>query len=168
MGDERDGVSLSSLLQTGLSSVTTPELGIQQKARLAWSRANGDLERRHTCGVFLKEGGSHTGLPTLIVYIDSSSLIQDFTCDRQLYVERLCHEGLPVVDVQFKLSRRKRTVKKEIPPKHEVADLPPLDVSEQRRVTEMCGKLPDALRDKAMQAMSSSLRWEKLKGTKED
>ncbi|MCH3967445.1 MAG: hypothetical protein LKE50_02230 [Atopobiaceae bacterium] len=158
---------LSSLMGSIVSCQRRPQFTVQQQARLTWLECNGALERRHTCGVYLAEGKRQGELPTLVVYIDSSALMQDFTTDHLLYVGRVSHAGLEVADVRFKLSHKRPS--EPTYPKGgvtaaasscEATSLPPLTPEQEEQVTQEVADLPDGLRDTAADAMRASLKWE--------
>lgn len=158
--------ALGGLIETGLARSYSGTQG----AAAAWFRANGDLEHRHTAGVFLKESADGRTPPILIVYIDSSSMLADFTTNKDLYAIRLAHAGFEVSDVQFKLSRNARTaIPTEAPDtKRKVLEpLPELTDGELRAIEEQTADLPEAVRDSVKDAMISSLRREKSLSTEE-
>jgi hypothetical protein len=67
-------------------------------------RVCGESERRHTCGIYLDHKPKQK-LPTLVVYVDSNSLMVEYGTDKVLYLARLEAAGAQVGDVVFKLSR---------------------------------------------------------------
>lgn len=157
--------SIGEVLSKGVYGRRPTSLTIQQKAREAWLGANGDLERRHTCGVFLREDATKDGLPLLVVYIDSSSMIQDFSTDKDLYINRLRHAGFVVGDLRFKLSREGRGRGDGATTKESSVSsdsLPPLSKEERDYVNSSVSALPEAIRESAREAMDLSLRWNKL------
>ena len=119
-----------------------------------------------------------TPLPELYVYLDGNALMADLSTNADLYRERLAYAGLPVSAVYFRLSRHaaehraamRAQAAAERDASRALADarppeLPALSAAEGARVEEACAALPDGLRQKASEAMRSSLRWEKSKDT---
>lgn len=160
---------MGSLMGDGMSR----KLSDSQRAARAWYAANGDLEHRHTCGVFLKEGVRKGESPTLFVYIDSSSMLQDFTTNRDIYLIRLAHNGFDVADIQFRLSKtRKKSSSARVAgaprpqPSHE--ELPPLDPDRMAEIERQTGDLPESLRKAVSEAMTLSYRRQQSLGTRGD
>lgn len=170
--DDRGGTqSIGDILSKGVYGRRPAALTVQQKARETWLRSNGDLERKHTCGVFLKENATKDGLPLLVVYIDSSSMIQDFSTDKDLYIDRLRHAGFVVGDLRFKLSREKvvdKGIGTAVDEPLQPEPLPTLSKEEKAYVDSSVAALPDTIRESVREAMDSSLRWNKLQDTKKD
>lgn len=122
-------------------------------------------------------------LPELYVYLDGNALMADLSTNADLYRERLAYVGLPVSAVRFRLSRHaaehraalreesaagaRATVSPTASAAAPVRPLPELSLAEEARVREACASLPDGLRQKASEAMRSSLRWEKSKDTRD-
>lgn len=105
MGDDerRQGpLDLGSAIDAYMGSVSSQE-ALTQRTMALWCQAAGEIGARHTRGVFLRE--SATGLPTLIVYLDSSPLIYEYTTDMGLYRDRLALLGMGVASLEFRLSR---------------------------------------------------------------
>lgn len=133
----------------------------------AWNAVNGDIERAHTTGVFVREPHGHEQLPTLIVYVDSRSRVTDFTANREVYRARLENVGLRFQDVTFRVSKRPTRAAAAAPRKADgVAGgpsrpLPELTPEEAAEVERLCACLPDALRDSVSQAMRLSYRRER-------
>ena len=152
--EERIGeASLGELVSAFVSRADDGAGSGTRRALRAWLSANGDRERDHTIGVYLREDERGD---TLIVYVDSSSALQDFTVKRHLYVGRLEAAGLPVADVSFKLSRYRRRRRDDAPAdRDEGTPLPELDAATLSRLAEEVSPLPPALREAAYEALSS-------------
>lgn len=75
-----------------------------KKAGMYWNVVNGDFERDHTCGLYVIPPKKYHVGPTLVVYLDNSSVLQDFLTNKDLYMERMTYQGFPVQDIRFKIS----------------------------------------------------------------
>ncbi len=159
--------SLGSFLGSFLSGGFGGRLSANQRAAAIWYRANGDTERRHTTGVFLRKGRTPALPPVLGVYVDSSSRLTDFSSSRDVYLARLANAGLELSGIEFRLTRRPRieAAPHEARPsgKRRPMDLPPLGEAERDRVERLTSDLPDGLRQNASRAMELSLRRDTLK-----
>lgn len=92
---------------SGLFDVRTSRgLTQNQRAGRAWYACNGDLERRHTTGVFLRKGRSASAAPVMGVYVDNSACLADFSMRADIYLTRLATVGCHVSGIEFRLSRR--------------------------------------------------------------
>lgn len=133
----------------------------------AWNAVNGDIERAHTTGVFVREPRGREQLPTLIVYVDSRSRVTDFNANREVYRARLENVGLRFREVTFRES--KWSARKDAQPRPSDAQksprshrpLPDLTEAEAAQVEELCRSLPEALRDSVSRAMRVSYQVEK-------
>lgn len=141
--------------------------GSTWSAGRAWHAVNGDIERAHTTGLYVREPRGHETLPTLLVYVDSRARATDFSANREVYLARLANAGLRFADVMFRVSKRPRDEKgpapasAAAPARTAPRPLPELTAEEARRVEEMTAPLPDAVRESARRAMSAALRAEK-------
>ena len=79
-------------------------MGSIKKAGMYWNVVNGDYERNHTCGLYVIPPKKYHVGPTLVVYLDNSSVLQDFATNKSLYMERMAYQGFPVQDIRFKIS----------------------------------------------------------------
>lgn len=143
-------------------------LSQNQLAARAWYGCNGDVERKHCTGVFLRKARAEGMPPVLGVYVDSHARLTDFGANKEIYLARLANYGFMVSDIQFRLSRepRKRA-------KRDVADapkatppLPELTPSEQAHVDDLVRDLPDGLKKSVSRAVSMSMRRNKNTNTK--
>ena len=159
---------LSSVLDEMMGRGAWARLGRNRRAAMAWFKANGDVERRHTSGVYLKRAASSGLPPVLVVYVDSHARLTDFMANREIYLVRLAAVGFEVSGVEFRLSREPVP---EAPPSQQVTSrpaevvLPPLSDDERRRAAELTADLPEPLRQRVRRAMELSMRREKLDNT---
>lgn len=126
----------------------------------AWYAVNGDIERAHTTGVFVRDPVGRQTLPTLVVYVDSRARVTDFTANREVYLARLENAGLRFAEVVFRESRRSREARpstsRPAPPAAPASR--ELTEEDERAIERMCAQLPPALRDSVSRAMRES--WE--------
>jgi hypothetical protein len=153
--------SLGDLLTDISRSFDHEQADASRKATRIWLEVNGDIERKHTMATFLSEDG---GKKTLVVYIDSSALIQNFSTNRLLYLGRLANGGLEVDDIRFKLSRYRHDQKndgladqeenKETP----FDELPEISNKMKEEIKAETSQLPPKLRAAVSEAFVSSVR----------
>ncbi|MCI1997328.1 MAG: hypothetical protein LKJ49_01630 [Olsenella sp.] len=159
---------LSSVLDEMMGRGAWARLGRNRRAAMAWFKANGDVERRHTSGVYLKRAASSGLPPVLVVYVDSHARLTDFMANREIYLVRLAAVGFEVSGVEFRLSREPVP---EAPSSQQATSrpaevvLPPLSDDERRRAAELTADLPEPLRQRVRRAMELSMRREKLDNT---
>jgi len=163
---ELDGATYESLSDVlgGVFGSDAARLSANQQAARAWYAANGDVERAHTCGVFLKKPRRPGDDPVLGVYVDSPSVVYDFGTNKEIYLTRLHAAGLAVSGIDFKLSRYpKKTAEGagENGGAQQKKPLPPLSATEQREVAQLAEKLPPALKDVGTRAIELSFRRQK-------
>lgn len=128
-------------------------------AARAWYAANGDRERAHTTGVWLRASGKRGVDPVLVVGVDSSLLALELGTNRDLYLSRLCWSGMAVSDIRFTVSRRSEASElRRKAAKEEKAPLPELLPSERKMVEAQTKDLPEGLRQSVSRAMCASLR----------
>lgn len=155
------------------------KMNANQRAAALWSQANGDVERAHTMGVYLREPPNEALPPVLGVYVDSHARLSDFNANKELYLARLSAVGLEVSGIEFKLNRRagagaggRRGLGTDLPAaakpaRDSVGDgLPPLSPEELKACAASCADLPDGLRHRALRAMELSLRREKAEASR--
>ena len=126
----------------------------------AWYAVNGDIERAHTTGVFVRDPVGRQTLPTLVVYVDSRARVTDFTANREVYLARLENAGLRFAEVVFRESRRRGEGRPSASRPARPAAPAPRELTEEdeRAIERMCAQLPPALRDSVSRAMRES--WE--------
>lgn len=141
-----------------------------QRAARAWYAANGDRERAHTTGVWLRAPRAAGADPQMVVAVDSGLLAADLGTNKDLYLSRLANYGVRVSDIRFQVARRasdapgvargdSKDAGEDAPP------LPDLSGSELSRVESACSELPEGVRDSASRAMCASLRRNKARNT---
>lgn len=139
-----------------------------QRAARAWYAVNGDRERAHTTGVWLRKSGAATADPVMVVSVDSGLLAADLGTNKDLYLSRLANRGVRVSDIRFQVGRRttedvaRRAKKAE---SETPSELPPLDEAERAEVERAVSHLPEELRKSASRAMCASLRQNKARHT---
>lgn len=167
---------LARLLGRVVDADISGHLSKGQLAARSWLAANGDTERRHTCGVYLRDARMRGADPVLCVYVDSSARLTDFRANKDVYLARLANAGLSVSDVEFRLSRKRGPLyaashgegsgegrRESAPPA-----LPPLTHEDRERVGELVADLPDGLKESVSRAISLSMRREKCEHTQKD
>ena len=170
--------SLSSLLS---SCITNPALAKikKQKASAAWNAVIGDIERKHTTGVFVIEPKIKGRYPILGVFVDSSSILVDFNVNKEMYLIRLAHLGYKFDDILFKLSKYMQikpvlTPQTTEPPCASSAlqktqpTLPALSPQETEFAEHTVQNLPSALRSSALKAVKATLQRQKLSSYAKD
>lgn len=137
------------------------------KAARAWYAANGDRERRHTTGVWLRKPGRTGADPVLVVALDSNLMASELGTNKDLYLSRLAFHGVAVSDVKFTVRRAQSERREPLHASGRVAspsgDLPELSPGEATRIERATRDLPDGLRQSVSRAMCASLR--RSKGT---
>ena len=168
-GRDENSSSLSDALSSMLGKDLRTHMSANQKAAATWYGANGDVEREHTTGVFLKKPRVRGAAPILGVYVDSHSRMTDFTVNREIYLSRMYAAGLELSGIEFILNKRKPAEAKSSlgretsPSARKVAPLPELSDEEKETIEEECSVLEEPLRSKVARAMEFSLRREKSK-----
>ncbi len=137
-------------------------MGGGRSAGMAWHSVNGDIERKHTTGVFVGKPRRPGEKPVLCVYVDTRMRSVDFRANREIYLARLAAAGYEYSDVRFLVNKRpvaKRVDKGTVPlSTRQVAEL----TDEERRAIEReTAALPEKLRQSVSKAMSASMRRQK-------
>ena len=143
-------------------------LSAAQRAARAWYAVNGDRERAHTTGVWLRKSGVAAADPVMVVSVDSGLLAADLGTNKDLYLSRLAHRGVRVSDIRFQVGRRVTEEGGRRPNKdarNAAQELPPLGVREREEVERAVAHLPEEVRKSASRAMCASLRQEKARHT---
>ena len=156
--------AVGGVLRQVMEGQMSRSMSDNQRATVAWYRANGDRERAHTVGVFLKRSRRKDGLPTLGVYVDSHAMATDFGVNKDIYLARLSNVGLEVGGIDFMVSRqpRERRSRRQEAERPANTTLPELSAAERAEVEELVADLPESVRAKAARAMELSLRRQKL------
>lgn len=168
----RNDTTLKGLLESVVGQDMRAHMSEAQRARAAWFSANGDVERRHTCGVYLDKAPTRRELdPVLCVYVDSHVRLADFGANREVYLARLAGAGLRVSGIRFRLSDARHARRGQDHPGRDTSGvsaappeeaLPELADEQRRRIDTMTQDLPDDLRPKVKRAMELSFRREML------
>jgi hypothetical protein len=168
-----DYEGISSLLNGMFSSPEARRsMSANQHAAYVWHNVNGDVERAHTTGVFLKEPHVKGAAPILGVYVDSRMRAVDFRANREVYRARLSMGGLEISEIEFIVSQyghgaapRKNRASGETVGETLKPPLPELTGSEQDTVEKLAETAPESLRGSVYKAMSLSFRREKSRDT---
>ena len=143
-----------------------------QRVARAWYAVNGDRERAHTTGVWLKEPTRPGADPTLVVRVDSGLLASELATNKDLYLSRLAFRGVRVSNVRFTVGGdplpQVRKAKGEA--KGGEGALPmrvDLTREERARVDRATFGLPEGLRQSVSRAMCASLAREKCRSTQD-
>ena len=144
----------------------------------AWHAVNGDIERAHTTGTFVRDPRRGESGPVLVVYVDSRSRATDFSANSEVYLARLANSGLAFSKVEFRLSKYARDRGTEVlsPLRPPVTPDPrvtggrsgdkapvPLSRAEVAEIERACSELPPTLRESVSRAMSASYRLQRDK-----
>ena len=152
--------NISSVLDGLLGPEGTMRMNAHKRALALWMRVNGDVERKHTCGAFVRTV-AHAD-PALTIYLDSRTRVVDFTANRELYLRRLAYQGMPLSKLEFRLAKdipARDAAEKEAAERAE--ELPELDAEELAYVESCVAPLEEPLRLKVSKAMIVSMRREK-------
>lgn len=158
-----DPLQLSSVLSGMLGPDGTMRMNAHKRALAVWMSVNGDIERKHTCGAFIKTV-AHAD-PALTIYLDSRSRVVDFSANRELYLQRLAYQGMPLSKIEFRLA-------KDIPARASAVEeaearaeeLPELTAEELAYAATCVEKLEEPLKSSVYKAMIFSMRREKAQG----
>ena len=161
---------MAELLRRTIPASVRQGMSANQRATELWRTANGDVERAHTTGVYLRKPSSESLPPVLGVYVDSHARLSDFNANKEIYLTRLAGVGLEVSGIEFRLTRWPAPQEDGILHKGDelrrhasgtgASELPPLSSQEERRVRDACAELPDGLRQRVERAMTLSLQHE--------
>ncbi len=163
---QRAGQLVSSLLSGPLGE----GLSDAQRAARAWYAANGDRERAHTTGVWLRRPPAAGVDPVMVVRVDSGLLASEMGTNKDIYLSRLSFYGVRISNIRFEVGQRAHQAPR--PARERGACHPAthaeLTDEERARVDEACSSLPDGLRESVSRAMCASLLREKSLTTQED
>lgn len=166
-GTEQD---LASVMAHILQKFDNSSYSFTREIMRIWLEINGDRERRHTKGVFLLEKEE---LKTLLVYVDSPSIVQDFSMNKHLYLGRFTMTDIRIDDIQFRLSRYVDTPdhvstavnSNNSPTTHNSTQSPTThsaqntthEISEEEKqyILELCSTLPEKLQEVVSNALIS-------------
>lgn len=159
---------VDELMKTVVDGHMSSRMTANQRAAAAWFRANGDRERAHTTGVFLKRARRAGAAPVLGVYVDSHAMATDFGVNKDIYLSRLANIGYEVSGIEFLPSRKPRagSAANKRPAPERPERLPALDQDELREVQALVDRAPDSLKNSVSKAVTLSFQREKLKRSK--
>lgn len=160
--------SVSDLMREVVDGRLSKRMTANQRAMRAWYRANGDRERAHTVGVFLKKARVAGAPPVMGVYVDSHAMATDFGVNKDLYLARLANIGCEVSGIEFIPSRHKRATQRVQNATAEAVpdQLPSLTPLERAEIAALVEDLPEELRASVSKAIELSKRREKQKSSK--
>ena len=141
-----------------------------KRVTMLWHATNGDFERKHTCGLFLRDPQGKEKYPTLVVYIDSNVLLQDFRTNKHIYLSRLASQDLLLHDIQFLLSKedRRGRQKKEKLEEKTKKQLPELTNLEMAEIQDEVSRVDEGMREKVLETMILSYRRQKSLNTEDE
>ena len=151
----------ATLMQGLLSHDMWSKMGEAQRASWAWNIANGEVERAHTTGVYVRHAANATHDRILGVYVDTHARLSDFNANREVYRIRLHEAGFDVANIEFRLNRRPLRPRSH---RGDDAGQPPasrrerLSSEEEERVEREVSVLSPKLRDAARRAMTAHLQ----------
>ena len=144
------------------SGAVVPPSGAGGDVTRVWYAVNGDIERAHTTGTFVRDPRRGESGPVLVVYVDSRARVTDFSANSEVYLARLANAGHVFCKVEFRLSRYPRRPQA---PGGGGASRPQTPVPRARRaltarerdeIEGLCSGLPASLRETVSRAMSAS------------
>ena len=136
------------------------------RATRAWYAVNGDIERAHTTGTFVREPRRGETGPVLVVYVDSRTRATDFAANSEVYLARLANAGMSYSKIEFRLSKYPRRPAEAGPgrtgavaaaPGAQAArPLPPLSREEEDEIEVLLARAPEGMREDVRKAMRAS------------
>ena len=163
-----DPTKIDALIGSLVDDHMVARMSANQRGAAAWFRANGDRERAHTTGVFLKRPRVRGAAPILAVYVDSHAMVTDFGVNKDIYLARLANVGFAVSGIEFLPSREGRRTRQQQGQAPQMAPtdvLPALDAREAAEAERLVADLPEALRPSALKAVTNSMRQRKHERT---
>lgn len=179
--DESLGGVLSDFFE---SPEVRAKMGAGHTAGLAWHSVIGDIERKHTTGVFVGKPKAPGMAPALCVYVDSRMRMVDFNANREIYLARLTAAGYDYSEVRFLQNKRPRPKAEQTsgqpccgmgargPPsllarrKKLTRDCPFVQPREREEIEEQTAGLPPRLRESVSKAMAACMRRQRYEGRK--
>ena len=131
---------------------------------MLWYKVNGNFERKHTTGLYLKDPIGKEQYPTLIVYIDKNVVLQDFRTNKNIYLIRLKSQNLVLRDIEFKLSKSKnKAFKQKVENKEKKIKkpLPELSSQEIKQIEELTKDLDEQIKPTVVKSMISMFKRQK-------
>ena len=157
------------------------KMGAGHSAGLAWHSVIGDIERKHTTGVFVGRPKAPGLAPALCVYVDSRMRMVDFNANREVYLARLQARGYEYSEVRFlqnkrALPKRDMAGEKAAAPSSRGGEkvdkgtvpLSTCELSEEERgwIEEQTAGLSPEMRLSVSKAMTACMRRQKYEGRK--
>lgn len=171
--DESLGGVLSDFFE---SPEVRAKMGAGHTAGLAWHSVIGDIERKHTTGVFVGKPKAPGMAPALCVYVDSRMRMVDFNANREIYLARLTAAGYDYSEVRFLQNKRPRpkadAPKTEkgyegtVPSYHSATPPPELTEAERAQIEAQTAGLSPEMRLSVSKAMTACMRRQKYEGRK--
>ena len=177
--DESLGSVLSDFFE---SPEVRAKMGAGHAAGLAWHSVIGDMERKHTTGVFVGKPKTPGMAPTLCVYVDSRMRMVDFNANREIYLARLQAAGFDYSEVRFLQNKRPRPKAAQtsgqpmlrdgregaaLPSRTaEKVDKGTVPLSTRERLEGQTAGLPPRLRESVSKAMAACMRRQRYEGRK--
>lgn len=174
--DESLGGVLSDFFE---SPEVRAKMGAGHAAGLAWHSVIGDIERKHTTGVFVGKPKAPGMAPALCVYVDSRMRMVDFNANREIYLARLQTAGFDYSEVRFLQNKRPRPkadatapaltaekVDKGTVPLATSEPLPELSEAERAQIEAQTAGLSPALRESVSKAMAACMCRQRYEGRK--
>lgn len=143
-----------------------------QAAARAWYACNGDLEHRHTTGVYVRQARGPQAAPVLGVYVDTHACLNDFSMRKDIYLTRLAFAGFEVSGIEFRLSRQEYIDRRASRPKADAPSkdrplLAPLTHEEKNAARTIAAGLaptvPEELKSRVSRVVELSLSREKAR-----
>lgn len=162
---QHNAVTAKEALTSFMNNKLASNLSLTHTAFLKWCEAAGKRAANHTMAVWVNEKKSPV---ELVVYIDNSSLIVDYTTNAELYIDRLAYIGFPVSGLKFRLSNKTKSPNTDVVQQNKklsVNNLPELSEEEKTFIKSECEKLPSEYRENVSKAMELSFRYQKLENT---
>lgn len=173
---QRHDESLGNLLSDFFESPEVrAKMGTGHSAGLAWHSVIGDIERKHTTGVFVGKPRTPGLTPALCVYVDSRMRMVDFNANREIYLARLQAAGYEYSEVRFLQNKRpvaKRGERDAAPaaaapnpaPAAEKHPLPELTAEERAQIQAQTAGMPEKLRESVSKAMAACMGRQRYEG----
>ena len=173
---QRHDESLGNVLSDFFGSPEArAKMGAGHSAGLAWHSVIGDIERKHTTGVFVGKPRTPGLAPALCVYVDSRMRMVDFNANREIYLARLQAAGYEYSEVRFFQNKRPAAKRGEQKAAASGASLRPEPAAQRRPLPELtCEELaqieaqtagmPEKLRQSVSKAMAACMRRQRYEG----
>lgn len=163
---QHDAKTSSELVKAFLNKKISSGLSLTSKAYVKWCEVAGSRAASHTMAVWVNDKNPHKD-PELVVYLDTNTLIADYTTNAEIYIDRLLYADFPISKLTFRLSNKVRQTQQSLDSQEEKEEeLPELSSSELQEIEVLCSNLSPNLKASASRAMELSLRRQKLEDTR--